>query len=409
MTKHSRTIGGSSAGRVLACPASYELCKTMPEEPTSPYAAEGTALHQVMEYCLMNGLSPLAPAPQGNNGADGAFTPSLIGEEFYGHTITQEHIDTCIDPALRMFDKIYDELDKDPGGVTYKLEQRVEFPGIPEAFGTLDVIMTTSERTVVLDWKFGGGVPVSAYENAQMMFYACGLEVDDLKAGAELVIIQPRVNEAEVSRWQASFEQLYYFRDGLILAFSKATSPNPPYERGDHCRFCRAKPICPMYKDVGEKLQALVIAGTSPGNGGLFTPDILAEWMETAAIVTDWAKSVTKLAYSEAEAGRPPKGKKLIQKLANTSWVSEDPKAIDRMLARKGLGLDERRKPWENVSPTVAKKELKKIDKKLKDRDTQRLSGKTVLVDEDDPRPAVLNNDQKAVEAGAALKELTNG
>ena len=409
MTKHSSTVGGSTAGRVLACPASYELCKTMPEEPESPYAAEGTALHQAMEYALREGYESEVGDSQ-----------QLIGMEFYGRTITPAHIDECIEPALRQFDELYEDMGCDDHGVQYVLEKQVQFPGIPDAFGTADVILYTAQRAAILDWKFGAGVPVPVEENSSMMYYAMAalstmdetLVRDDANWSdwpVELIIVQPRVVADTALRWAVKGQRLLDFKDDLVRAFGLATNPHPPYARGDHCRWCTAKPVCPMYKDVAESLNALVETGGSPVNGGGpngFNQDDLAKWRETADVVTAWANSVYDLCHSEGLAGRPPTGMKMIDTLANTSWVSDDPKAIDRMLARFGLSLEERRKPWKNISPTQAEKELKKIGKKLKPKVKERLKGKPKLVDESHKSPPMINDDQKAAVTGAALLEM---
>ena len=45
---HSNIVGGSTAKRVIACPASVKLCQKMPPQLESEHAARGTLLHNVM-------------------------------------------------------------------------------------------------------------------------------------------------------------------------------------------------------------------------------------------------------------------------------------------------------------------------------------------------------------------------
>lgn len=413
-SKHSVTIGGSSAGRILACPASYNLTAKMPKSPESSYAAEGTALHECIEYCLTEGLVP------------GENTELLIGKEFYGTDITADHVRDCIDPALRQFDQLYDELAED-GEVTYRLERQVVFPGIPDSFGTLDIIMSSPKRVVILDWKFGGGVAVSAVENTQMKFYAVAaaetlpdmfFDTRDPRSGlstgpekdVNIVIVQPRVNPDHPETWTTTLANLSQFKHDLIEAYEEATeTPDPTYHRGEQCRWCSAQPICPLYKDVAQKLATMRDNGGMPGTGPedtTFTQDDLADWMKTADIVTVWAKSVSELVMSEAHAGRPPTGKKLVRKLANTSYVWTDIMKIDRMLARFGLDSKDRRTPWKNISPTQAAKLLKKDGKELRKNATERLPGTVVLVDMEDKRDAIVTDAEKAKAAGEALNKM---
>jgi len=56
MSKHSAIVGGSTAGRLLACPASLARTRALPPSADAPseYAEEGTAMHEVMAT-LMTG------------------------------------------------------------------------------------------------------------------------------------------------------------------------------------------------------------------------------------------------------------------------------------------------------------------------------------------------------------------
>lgn len=415
-TLHSTKVGGSSAARVIACPASMRLVQTMPDAPESEYAAEGTALHNAVEHCLYEGLSP--------EDARG-----LIGKEFYGVTMTQAHIHEALIPAIEMFDAFLEEMEETDGDViTYAVEQRVHMPGIEDGFGTADILLVTPKRTVVWDWKFGAGIPVEAKNNRQMAFYARaaaysakeffwphpeqvpddehpGPDFDDWSV--EFVIAQPRINPEAPSRWLTTFSVLEEFRGSLIEAIEQAQMETPPYARGEHCRFCGAKPICPLYKDVAEKLARatstepeLPVPPHDP-----FTPADLRDWLRMADIVEEWAKGVRALAMSEAEMGRPPKGSKLVEKQGNLAWTETDPTRIDGVLARRGLSLEERRKPWVPITPTQAIAKLKKLGKTLPDDYTKRPVTGVALVGLDDKRPALRSVADKMSEASEKLDE----
>jgi len=54
MTGHSSIVGGSTAGRVIACPASVQAVLALPPsaETTSEYAEEGSFAHAVMQKIM---------------------------------------------------------------------------------------------------------------------------------------------------------------------------------------------------------------------------------------------------------------------------------------------------------------------------------------------------------------------
>ena len=49
---HSNIVGGSTAKRVISCPASVALCAKMPPKPSSEHADRGTLLHNVIAELL---------------------------------------------------------------------------------------------------------------------------------------------------------------------------------------------------------------------------------------------------------------------------------------------------------------------------------------------------------------------
>ena len=77
MSTHSAILGGSNAARLLACPANYhEQLKNPVDDVESAYAAEGTALHLAQAHCIESKVAP----------------EQLLGAEFYGHVLNDEHI-----------------------------------------------------------------------------------------------------------------------------------------------------------------------------------------------------------------------------------------------------------------------------------------------------------------------------
>ena len=49
---HSSIVGGSTAKRVISCPASVKLVAKMPPKPSSVHADRGTLLHDAIALTL---------------------------------------------------------------------------------------------------------------------------------------------------------------------------------------------------------------------------------------------------------------------------------------------------------------------------------------------------------------------
>lgn len=391
-TRAHSAVGGSSAKRVISCPGSVNLCAKYPSK-SSEWAEEGTALHEAVDLIL-----------QGKTEKD----TDVIGVIFNGIEITQELYDEAIEPALRIFD----DLDRELGGIDFFNETRVVFPDIEMpvfnedgdvidhyqggAFGTADIVGTAKDRTVLIDWKMGAGVPVDAEGNEQLLYYAYAAahteptaKFFDKHKPIELFIIQPRSREGEpFSRWMTTWVQLEAFASELRAAVRRSQEPDPPFNLGPHCRFCAAKSGCPLYTGKVEEAGAL-------------TPDQIAaeleRWLPWADVMINWGNTVKEQAHAALENGTPIKGYKLVQKRAQRSWTDED-KAV-KFMQRMKLPADERYTK-KLISPAQAEKALKPLGVAELPKDlVQSISSGTTLAPESDKRPAV------AV-AGGALKKL---
>ena len=199
MSKHSAIVGGSTAGRLLNCPASLAAIRALPPSADKPseYAEEGTAMHAVMDALMrarMGGADAVAPA-------------DYVGQVFHDRPLTHEHLDSMIYPALEHLATLEEEYDSAARFQPVGVEQRVTFPGVPGAFGTTDLLLSNGKYMLLVDWKFGQGIPIKAVYadpagdlvNPQLMFYlAASLNtVPKLFQKHQFVvaIIQPRTEE----------------------------------------------------------------------------------------------------------------------------------------------------------------------------------------------------------------------
>lgn len=373
MAKHSSIVGGSTASRVIKCPASVALCAKMPPKPSSKYADEGTLLHNAIAEILEKDIQ----------------AHEIIGFKYKELEVTQELFDEKIVPALECLDQVDPECE-----MRIAVESEVDFGEyLPGVFGSADVIGRLGDRAIVLDWKFGSGVIVNAEENYQGMFYAAAaMRTEKTKwafEGAkeiEIIIVQP----PEMRRWVTTPERIKEFEQQLTIAVKEAQRKDAPMQSGSHCRWCAAKPVCPIMTDSVARSTQLALKDLKP--------ELISTYLQQAEVLEDWIKELRDLAHQMLESDVRVPGYKLVAKRAIRQWANEHEAAI----ALSTMGVSPH-KPLEVISPAQAEKELKKTKQALPQDLVVAVSSGSTLVPESDPRPEVL---QIGKQLTAALNKL---
>jgi hypothetical protein len=361
--QHSNIVGGSTAKRVINCPGSVALVQKMPPKPSSKYADEGTLLHDVIAEHLVT-LQPLE---------------TFLGKKYQDQVLTQDLIDDKLVPALALLDEIDPKQE-----MSYEVETRVGFGDLlPGVFGSTDFVGRLGDKAVVLDWKFGDGVAVTAEENEQLMFYAAAaMRTDALKwafEGAteiECVIVQPPM----IRRWTTTPERIAQFEHQLVRAVKAAQQPDAGLKAGDHCRWCAAKPVCPQMTGAVDRALQVQLKEIDAAT--------LGQYLNQADTLEGWITDLRALAFQMLEKNIPVPGYKLVQKQARRQWTDEA-KAI-AALHDMGVPRGELFSPEEIRSPAQMEKVLKKRKLALPDDLVKSVSSGTTLASEDDSRPAVL-------------------
>jgi hypothetical protein len=371
---HSNVVGGSTAKRVINCPASVKLVQQMPPRPSSEHADRGTLLHNVMAELLEFDKKP----------------EQCLGAKYKNQVLTEDLINEKIIPALQALDEI------DPNKqMEYMVETRVAFGDfLPGVFGSTDLLGRYGSRAVVLDWKFGDGVSVDATENPQLLFYAAAAmrtpsaqwvfeSADDI----ECVIVQPPV----IRRWVTTPARVKEFEQELLYAVRLSSYPEPPMQPGDHCRWCAAKPVCPAMTGAVERaikaqLQSLPV-------------EQIALQLQQADVIEDYLRDLRALAFQMLEKGVPVPGYKMVAKQARRQWVDES-KIEAWVDANK---IDGAYEPEKIKSPAQLEKVLKKAKIEFPAEMVVAVSSGDTLAPESDPRPAVL---QIGKQLTAALSKL---
>lgn len=353
---HSTIVGGSSAKRVINCPGSVALVTKVPPKPSSSYAEEGTFLHECMERILN-------------------------GESIDEVDATEEQINEKLRPAFAALDEIDPE-----GKLEFQTEVHVAFlEPLQEVFGSCDVVGRRGDTAIILDWKFGSGVWVDAEENDQLMFYAAAAMHTESCRWAfegidkiECIIVQP----PHVKVWQTTPGRIKNFERELVRAIHSAMREDAPLKKGDHCRWCAAKPICPLMNREAKRAVSMP-----------YDTD-LSDALKLADLLEPWIKDVRELALRNMEEGKEIADFKLVPKRATRQWV--DAEGAREALEQMGLDMSELMET-KLLSVAQAEKVLKKHKLVLPKEHVVSISTGNTIAPKDDPRPAVLQ-----------LKELKN-
>ena len=372
MTKHSTVVGGSSCARLIACPGSKALCDKMPKQPSSTFADAGTLLHRAISLVLNEVKTPT----------------ELIGMKYEKEVLTAQLVDEKLNVAVSLLNEIDPNLEME-----LATDVRVDFGDfLPNVFGEADLIGRIGTKAVITDFKFGDGVIVDAEENKQLLFYTAaamrtaGLNwLFDDATEIELVIVQP----PQIRRWVTTVERVKAFEVELKLAVQESAKDNAKLSVGSHCKFCTAKPVCPLM--TGAVDRALV---TKLDN--IDAPTISA-YLKNADLLEGWISSLRELAFNLIEQGKPLPGYKLVAKRATRKWIDEE-------VAKAALLVNLTDVTETTlISPAVAEKALKKLGLSLPEGTVVAVSSGNTLANEDDPRPAVLQIGQQLT---AALSKI---
>jgi hypothetical protein len=280
-------------------------------------------------------------------------------------------------------------------------------------------VLHNDTTVIVLDWKFGGGVPVYAIYrlpdgtetmNAQIAFYACCARAGLPKAfkGRRIIgaVVQPRL-EPTYTQVETDDAELDDFLVAFAGAVTEALGRKAHRERGDHCRFASCKVTCPLW--TGPALDLAVLNPTmaamraSAGGGRNEFGAFLSKALHLSELVEMWATEVRRQAHVFLEDGGQIRDWKLVAKRATRQWI--DDKAVSPALTALGAEPSDIYTMPELKSVKQAEDALKKKKIKLPSELYHSVSTGTTIARSDDPR---MGTDHAVAipEFKAALKAL---
>jgi hypothetical protein len=311
----------SSFARRIGCRGSANMEKDLPNE-TSPYAAEGTAAHELGERCLGTGRDP---------------------EEFEGEMITVEEFgDFEVTPEMINAVKVYVDHCREVMSDNYAIEERLDLSFLGEGqSGTADFVSLDNKILHVIDYKHGKGVPVDVIGNVQGMCYGLGAKkrFDNYDwQTLRITIVQPRAPHADggVRSWDIPREELFDYMMTYAQIAKETEDPDAPLRVGDWCRFCKAKPMCPQQMKNAEEMMQMDFADetSQPVDIKFLSKEQLADLaLNKVKAIELWCKSVKEHAQKVAEAGDPLPGTKLVHTRTSRAW--KDPAQAEKFFEQQ--------------------------------------------------------------------------
>ena len=322
-------LGGSGAPRWMKCPGSVPLSHGL-KDKESEYAELGTAAHSLAETCLQTNVDAWTYITVGSPGVGYNNLPSGI------------IVDKDMADAVQVYLNAVRSEHPDRNQGNSWVEREFYCPGLHEYFwGKADFVFYDEENYAlyVWDYKHGAGIVVDAKENAQLMYYACGVLEDlDLWDKVEIVkmyIAQPRGFhwDGPIRSWSLLVDDLgRWLHETLIPAMDKAMTSTDTAS-GEHCRFCpaRGRACSQIIKDY-EELEMLL---TKKNSAKELTNSQVGRFLDLLDVAKIAGKVHTETAFARLSAGKEIPGRKLGKARANRDWKKDAFMALQRKFGKK--------------------------------------------------------------------------
>ncbi|AUR86191.1 protein of unknown function DUF2800 [Vibrio phage 1.083.O._10N.286.52.B9] len=372
--EHSVYGSASAMSRTAECAGHIRMTKLFhsmyPElvAKTNPAAEEGTAAHDLGEFCLRLGVD----------------TYDCIGMEFNNHTVT----DTMADYINVYVGEIRRILSENPDAVLM-VEKRVVMSSVgDDVFGTGDcIIYVPSKRKMYnIDLKYGFGI-VDVNDNIQLAHYGVStfdtFQYWDLVDTVEGMIIQPRADHIDgvIRRFTFTRADLIDWQRKFVNIVALAKLPDAPLNAGEHCHYCDASPICRP-----RMIRTLSMVGHDKPLEYLLPDEILSLYKEKGAIMKQLEKQQI-LAVALAKSGKRLDGYKLVKAKAYHSCDDEDA-FVSEVLNHKDCSITSDELFNRKLKGKTALKNIKGVPKSIVDKHFSAPPTSLTLVKNSDSRPA---------------------
>lgn len=327
-------LSPSAAHRWAICPSSIFRTVGYPET-TSEFAEEGTRAHALAEKTLRlnHGSYPICD-------------------------------DKEMEKYITEYVKTIRKMTKHAQVVWYECKLDLsQILGVPNSFGTGDVVALIGDELQVHDLKYGKGVPVDAVENLQLVLYALGA-VRLMELVGEIKKIRMCIHQIRLdhySEWVVDLSTLNEMgsflneRAQLALSITKDNADDFYYPGEKQCKWCLAKGECEalaehVRENISEDFENLeAVAG--------YDPEYFASVLPNLDLIEDWCSAVRKAAQDRLIKGAAIPGWKLVMgRGGKRQWKDEE--EVVKVFKSMKLKMNEMYKS-SLITPSAAEKLLK--------------------------------------------------
>ena len=297
MSEHS-LYSPSQLSRIIECPASVSMSEKLPDK-SSKYAIDGTKKHEIIAKILR-----------------GTLNQKKTGLNAEG----REQIRFCLDFVRPLFRDSYYQ----------KIEQKVSLSafGLPEVYGTADLILLMGREIYVIDWKFGAGIKVYAKDNVQLKAYAAGaLAYDNNCISVITCIVQPALDHIDTDSYTQKKLRNWVEKD-LAKSIRAAKEVNPKFNAGENqCRWCKANTICKarlnQAQETAQEIFKVYKENKKDEKDKYANKIELAELLRKGKELKNILADIEKYAYEELIQNKEFPFFHLVQGRATRTWENE--------------------------------------------------------------------------------------
>lgn len=397
---HAR-LSPSSASRWTKCPGSLRLIATRGIEDSSSYAAEeGTAAHELLETCLLEGKPPVDYLGRKFNPCEHKPEGFVVDQDMVDHV--DEVYSWVVNKVASTGGELFAERKIHPGKLF----------GREDCSGTADVTIVHPPGITMGDLKYGQGIGVEVENNLQLLLYGLGVlaELDSNTRRqieyVDIYVMQPRYphSDGPIRSMRYSVVDMYMWAEWFRTAAAVTDDPDAPLNPGDsQCQFCPVKYdrfSCPALKKKALEVFDVVDVAQIE-NKVLRAPESLT--VEERTLILDYAdlidsfiKAVKASAQSDLEKGIPVPGQKLVRgRKGNRKFIVDDDEVAKTMTTKFGLKKKELYAEPKLLGIEKLLKAAKKAPKYSDDKlaELQKLieqpEGKPVMAPVSDPRESI--------------------
>ncbi len=364
-------LSPSAAHRWLNCTPSVRLEEGI-EDKGSDFAAEGTLAHAICEQKLLTLLG--RPHDEADKEIE-ELSPKYHSGEMDEYTDTYKAI---------VMEK-YNAAKVNTPDAQLLVEVRLDFRSfLQDSFGTADAVIIADDLMEIIDFKYGKGVKVSAFQNPQMRIYALGaldeflLEYNIKRV--RMTIVQPRIDN--LSEDEMPVSSLTKWRDEVLRPASElAFRGDGEQKPGEWCRFCKVKASCKALATLATKT-----CNEDFKNPRLISDEDIPKLLPLIPVLKSWMDDFTVFSLERAMAGAHLEGYKVVEGRSIRQVTDQD--GLVGILTQEGFDRDILFRPAElktlgDLEKIVGKKKFADLSKPY----VTKPQGKPTLVELSDKRP----------------------